>query len=239
MNNSNEQKIEKFANWLQKHKSEKNTLDYQTVQNEYNALIAPPPPPKIQKETGSYIDDIASGAGRVFSGAGKSLQNNYYGIKGLGTDLSPEEKATIVKNDQFISDNPFTAGIGAFGAEAASFLIPGGVVAKAGTKILTSAPKIAALLSRMPKAAQTIAKVGSQIGTDAALEYGYTPEDENRAQNAALMAAFSGGVRTVAGGISLFKDAKAKKLAQALIQQTEKTGKDAATIAAERRIAAE
>ena len=168
----------------------------------------------------SYLKRTVRGVGNslqnVARGAVGSLQNEYYGLKGLGTDLSPEEKATISENEQFISDNPYSAGVGSLGVQLASFLLPGGAIAKAGTKALTSAPKLAALLAKMPKSAQAL-KVASQAGADAALGYAYNPEDEDRGTSAALSGAGSLAGRAVVGGGRIVGKAIANRFPENII----------------------
>ena len=148
--------------------------------------------------------------GRFARGAGKSFQNEYYGLKGLGTELSQKEKDTIAQNEQFMSENPYSAGAGSLTAQIASFAIPGGVGIKLGEKALLAAPKLAALLAKMPKAAQIAAKIAPQVAADVGLGYAYAPE--NRGESAALAGVGSLGGRALVGGAKMAGRAIANRL---------------------------
>jgi hypothetical protein len=128
---------------------------------------------------------------RVLRGAGRSLQNEYYGLKGLVTDLSPEERKQVAVNKQFLGED--TAGaVGGFGADVASFLLPGGVAGKAVTKGLTMLPKAARAYQGLGAGTRLATQMAGQGALDAALSAAYAPE--NRGEAATM-----GGLGSVGG----------------------------------------
>jgi len=117
---------------------------------------------------------------RGFRGAGASLQTDYYGLKDLFTDLSPEEKRAVAANKKFLSED--TAGaVGGFGADVASFLLPGGVAAKVATKALPMLPRAAKIYQGMSRGGQVATNIAGQAALDAGLSAAYEPEDRTEA----------------------------------------------------------
>lgn len=118
---------------------------------------------------------------RGLRGAGASAQNALYGIRGLVSDLTPEQRRQIDVNKQFLEED--TAGkVGGFAADVASFALPGGLVAKGVTKALPM----------LPRAAQLASGITANAAADAGLSAAYATEDRGQA---ALM----GGLSSVAG----------------------------------------
>jgi hypothetical protein len=140
---------------------------------------------KIRSERGVSQDVAKMREGNALArgarGAGATLQNAAYGIKGLVSDLSPEEQRTIAANKQFLDQD--TAGkVGGFAADVASFALPGGLAAKG----------IAKGVSMLPRAAQVAAGLGANAAVDAGLSAAYSTEDRGDA-------ALSGALGSVGG----------------------------------------
>lgn len=150
---------------------------------------------------------------RGLRGAGASLQNMGYGIKGVFTDLSPEERQDIEINRRFLEED--TAGkVGGFAADVASFALPGGVVAKGITKGVTM----------LPRAAQGLTALGANAAVDAGLSAAYATEDKSEAALTGALGSVGGQAlgRTLArvGGGVVRPSAQAQKLMAEGVQPT-------------------
>jgi len=120
-------------------------------------------------------------------GAGASLQNDWYGLKELAFDLTPENQKTIAANKQFLKED--TAGkVGGFGADVAAFALPGGAALK-GARMLPAAMKLA-------KAAPLLAPLAGNAALDAGLSAAYSTDDRSDA-------ALAGGLGSAGGQLAL------------------------------------
>ena len=138
---------------------------------------------------------------RFGRGAGSSLENIGYGLKGLVTDLSPEDKREIAINKTFLEgekgEGIRAENIGAFATDLGSFVFPGGAAIKA-ARALPAAMNFA---SKRPLRAALIGEGALGAGLSAA----YAPENRDRA-------AILGGVGGAAGyGIGRAVSAGLKK----------------------------
>jgi hypothetical protein len=121
--------------------------------------------------------------GRAGSGARATVQNAFYGVKDLFTDLSPKERRQIDVNKQFLNNEENTAGrVGGFAADVASFALPGGIAAKG----------IAKGVSMLPRAAQLAAGVGANAALDAGLSAAYSTGDRAEAAQSGLLGSLGG-----------------------------------------------
>lgn len=125
---------------------------------------------------------------RFGRGAGTSLENIGYGLKGLVTDLSPEDKREIAVNKAFLKgekgEGIRAENLGAFATDVASFVVPGGAAIKAARGI----PLAMKLASKAP----VLAPLAGEAALGAGLSAAYAPE--NRGTAAAI-----GGVGGAAG----------------------------------------
>lgn len=146
---------------------------------------------------------------RFGRGAGSSLENIGYGLKGLVTDLSPEDKREIAVNKAFLEgekgEGIRAENLGAFATDVASFVVPGGAALKAARAL----PLAAKLASKAP----VLAPLAGEAALGAGLSAAYAPEDRGTA------AAF-GGVGGAAGygigrGVSRLAGGLVKPSAQA------------------------
>jgi hypothetical protein len=114
---------------------------------------------------------------RFGRGAGSSLENIGYGLKGLVTDLSPEDKREIAINKAFLEgekgEGIRAENIGAFAADIGSFLVPGGAAIKAARAL----PLAAKLASKAP----VLAPLAGEAALGAGLSAAYAPEDRGTA----------------------------------------------------------
>jgi len=149
---------------------------------EKQQAMASSAPKQEQDPTQAQVAKMREGGAmeRGLRGAGRSLQNDYYGLKGLVTDLSPQEEQQVRANKQFLSED--TAGaVGGFGADVASFLLPGGVAAKAAAKGLSMLPKAAKVYQGLGTTGRVATQVAGQGALDAGLSAAYEPEDRGEA----------------------------------------------------------
>ena len=146
---------------------------------------------------------------RFGRGAGSSLENIGYGLKGLVTDLSPEDKRELAVNKAFLEgekgEGIRAENLGAFATDVASFVVPGGAAIKAARGI----PLAMKLASKAP----VLAPLAGEAALGAGLSAAYAPEDRGTA------AAF-GGVGGAAGygigrGVSRLAGGLVKPSAQA------------------------
>jgi hypothetical protein len=114
---------------------------------------------------------------RFGRGAGSSLENIGYGLKGLVTDLSPEDKREIAINKAFLEgekgEGIRAENIGAFAADVGSFVVPGGAAIKAARAL----PLAAKLASKAP----VLTPLAGEIALGAGLSAAYAPEDRGTA----------------------------------------------------------
>lgn len=142
---------------------------------------------------------------RAAKGAAGSLEKSYYGLKGLGTELSPEERQRIEELN-LRSEKDTAASLGGLAADVGTFLIPGMGASAAGAKALTMLPRAAGLLSRARPAVQTALKMGGAAGIDAATAAAISPEDRGTAAAIGGLGSVGGqllakGIGRVAGGL--------------------------------------
>lgn len=129
-------------------------------------------------------------------GAGASLQNDYYGIKGLAFDLTPENQKNISANKQFLKED--TAGkIGGFAADLATYAIPGVGLEMGLARALPAAMRSASLLS-----GAGAARVAANTALDTGLAAAYAPEDRGEAALAGAAGSVAGqGLARAAGRV--------------------------------------
>jgi hypothetical protein len=151
-------------------------------------------------------------------GAGASLQNDYYGIKGLAFDLTPENQKNIAANKQFLKED--TAGkVGGFAADLATYAIPGVGLEMGLARALPAAMRSASLLSRAGAA-----RVAANTALDTGLAAAYAPEDRGEAALAGAAGSVAGqglarAAGRVLGGVFTPSDA-ARRLMDRGIQPT-------------------
>ena len=139
---------------------------------------------------------------RFGEGVSASFGTARRGVKGLFTDLSPEDKRQIAVNKAFLEgekgEGIRAENLGAFATDVASFVVPGGAAIKAARGI----PLAMKLASKAPVRAGVVGEAALGAGLSAA----YAPEDRGTA------AAFGGvggaagygigrGVSRLAGGL--------------------------------------
>lgn len=151
-------------------------------------------------------------------GAGASLQNDLYGLKGLAFDLTPENQKTIAANKQFLKED--TAGkVGGFAADLAAYAIPGVGLEMGLARALPAAMRSASLLSRAGAA-----RVAANTALDTGLAAAYAPEDRGEAALAGAAGSVAGqglarAAGRVLGGVFTPSDA-ARRLMDRGIQPT-------------------
>lgn len=146
---------------------------------------------------------------RFGTGFGSSVENMTYGVKGLFTELSPEERRQIDVNKEFL-DKDDAGAVGGFAADVASFALPGGVIGKAITKGATM----------LPRAARVASGLGANAGLDAGLSAAYATEDRGQAALLGGLSSLGGqGVARVLTGAVKPSDA-ARRLMDFNIQPT-------------------
>ena len=149
---------------------------------------------------------------RFGEGVSASFGTAKRGVKGLFTDLSPEDKRQIAVNKAFLEgekgEGIRAENLGAFATDVASFVVPGGAAIKAARGI----PLAMKLASKAPLGVPLAPLVG-EAALGAGLSAAYAPEDRGTA------AAF-GGVGGAAGygigrGVSRLAGGLVKPSAQA------------------------
>ena len=114
---------------------------------------------------------------RFGRGAGTSLENIGYGLKGLVTDLSPEDKREIAVNKAFLEgekgEGIRAENLGAFTTDLASFFVPGG----AAIKVSRGIPLAMKLASKKP----VLAPLAGEAALGAGLSAAYAPENRGAA----------------------------------------------------------
>ena len=123
---------------------------------------------------------------RFGRGALANLENIGYGLKGISSDLTPEEQRNLDVNQAFLEgvkgEGPKPENFGSLGADIASFLVPGGMAVKA-ARMLPAAMKLA-------KAAPVLAPLAGETALGAVLSAAYAPEDRG---TAAALGGIGGG----------------------------------------------
>jgi hypothetical protein len=148
-------------------------------------------------------------------GAGASLQNLGYGLKGIVSDLTPEQQQTVDVNKRFLDED--TAGfVGGLATDVASFAVPGG----AALKVARALP--AAM--RLARAAPLLAPLAANTALDTGLAAAYAPEDRGEAALAGAAGSVAGqglarAAGRVLGGVFTPSDA-ARRLMDRGIQPT-------------------
>ena len=141
---------------------------------------------------------------RGLGGAKATFDRAAMGLKGVFTDLTPEDKALLAQGRAFTEEGGPAATVGSIGADVAMSAVPGGMV----TKAVKGAPVLA----------RTLAELGYGAG------YGALTSPEDRSGGAAGGAIGTGvgmGVnRLVGGAIKPFVIQEAKDLAAQGIQPT-------------------
>ena len=167
----------------------------------------------VSKEVASMREGNALMRGA--RGAGASLQNLGYGLKGTVSDLTPEQQRTVDVNKRFLDED--TAGfVGGLATDVASFAVPGGVALKV-ARALPAAMKLA-------KAAPLLAPLAGNAALDAGLSAAYAPEDRGEAALAGAAGSVAGqglarAAGRVLGGVFTPSDA-ARRLMDRGIQPT-------------------
>lgn len=141
---------------------------------------------------------------RGLGGAKTSWDRAALGLKGLFTDLTPEDKALLEQGRGFQAEGGAPATMGAIGADVAMSLAPGGLVTKAASKA--------------PLLARTLAELGYGAG------YGALTSPEDRTGGAVGGAAGTalgmGANRLIGGAIKPLVSQEAQELAKQGIQPT-------------------
>ena len=146
---------------------------------------------------------------RFGEGVSASVGTAARGVKGLFTDLSPEDKRQIATNKAFLEgekgEGIRAENLGGFAADVASFIVPGG----GALKVARGIPLAMKLASKAP----LLAPLAGEAALGAGLSAAYAPEDRGTA------AAF-GGVGGAAGygigrGVSRLAGGLVKPSAQA------------------------
>lgn len=146
---------------------------------------------KKQKETVTQnVQQMREGGAveRFGRGALANIENVGYGLKGLVSDLTPEEQRDVAVNKAFLEgtkgEGIRAENLGSVAADLATFAVPGGLAVK-GARALPIAMRLA-------KSAPVIAPLAGEVALGAGLSAAYAPEDRGTA--AAL-----GGVGGAAG----------------------------------------
>ena len=144
---------------------------------------------------GSALERFGEGVSASFGTARR-------GVKGLFTDLSPEDKRQIAINKAFLEgekgEGIRAENIGAFAADVASFVGPGGL-ALSGARALPLAAKLA---SKAP----VLAPLAGEAALGAGLSAAYAPEDRGTAATLGVIGGAAGygigrAASRVAGGL--------------------------------------
>ena len=144
---------------------------------------------------GSALERFGEGVSASFGTARR-------GVKGLFTDLSPEDKRQIAINKAFLEgekgEGIRAENIGAFAADVASFVGPGGL-ALSGARALPLAAKLA---SKAP----LLAPLAGEAALGAGLSAAYAPEDRGTAATLGVIGGAAGygigrAASRVAGGL--------------------------------------
>ena len=164
--------------------------------------------PSTQRDLANqYANEDVGQMGSIMRGLGgakASFDRAAMGLKGVFTDLTPEDKALLAQGRAFTEEGGPAATVGSIGADVAMSAAPGGMV----TKAVKGAPLLA----------RTLAELGYGAG------YGALTSPEDRAGGAAGGAIGTGvgmGVnRLVGGAIKPFVSKEAQALADQGIQAT-------------------
>lgn len=165
--------------------------------------------PKSSSKTlaSEYAGEDIGGASvlkRTLGGAKSAWDRAALGLKGVFTDLTPEDKALLAQGRAFQDEGGAPATIGAIGADVAMSAAPGGLVTKA--------------VSKAPLLARTLAEIGYGAG------YGALTSPESRTEGAVgggVGSALGMGVNRVVGGaIKPFIQPEAQAMMKEGIQPT-------------------
>lgn len=164
---------------------------------------APAGPDLADKYAGEDVSKMAMPM-QVLGGAKTAWDRAAMGLKGVFTDLTPEDKALLEQGRAFESKAGAPATIGSIGADVAMSAGPGGLVTKAASKA--------------PLLARTLAELGYGAG------YGALTNPEDRAAGAVGggvgTAVGMGANRLVGGAIKPLVSSDARALADQGIQPT-------------------
>lgn len=156
------------------------------------------PVSSIKQRADQYANEDVSKMGAVMRGLGgakSAWDRAALGLKGVFTDLTPEDKALLAQGEAFQKEGGAPATIGAIGADVAMSAAPGALV----TKATAAAPLLARTLS--------------QLGFGAGYGALTSPEDRTGGAVAGGVGAGVGmGVNRVLGGVAkpfVTKDAQA------------------------------
>ena len=170
---------------------------------EQERKAAPAGPDAADKYAGQDVNQMGT-VMRALGGAKGAWDRAAMGLKGVFTDLTPEDKALLEQGRAFESKAGAPATIGSIGADVAMSAAPGGLVTKA--------------VSKAPLLARTLAEIGYGAG------YGALTSPEDRAAGAigggAGTAVGMGVNRLVGGAIKPFISKDAQALMDQGIQPT-------------------
>jgi hypothetical protein len=128
---------------------------------------------------------------RFGQGALANVENIGYGLKGLVSDLTPEQQRDVAVNKAFLEgvkgEGIRAENLGSLATDIASFAVPGGLAVK-GARMLPAAMKLA-------KAAPILAPLAGETALTAGLSAAYSPEDRGTA-------ALAGGAGGAVGGLA-------------------------------------
>jgi len=135
---------------------------------------------KKQKESVTQdVEKMRQGSSieRFGQGALANVENIGYGLKGLVSDLTPEQRRDVAVNKAFLEgvkgEGIRAENLGSLAADVASFAAPGGLAVK-GARMLPAAMKLA-------KAAPILAPLAGETALGAGLSAAYSPEDRGQA----------------------------------------------------------
>lgn len=128
---------------------------------------------------------------RFGQGALANVENIGYGLKGIVSDLTPEQQRDVAVNKAFLEgvkgEGIRPENFGSLATDIASFAVPGGAAVKI-ARMLPAAMKLA-------KAAPVLAPLAGETALGAVLSAAYAPEDRETA-------ALAGGVGGAVGGLA-------------------------------------
>ena len=157
--------------------------DQQAAQTNVDAPDELSTAPKIAPWGGTPASEL-NPIGKMVEGAAGAFTRGGLGIKGMFTDLSPENEQTLQQIDQFNNEAGGFGTTGKIAGDVASFMLPAGKIAKglkAGMEGITAAPKL------MRALAPVVENVGAGAITSAAL----SPDDRT---GAAIGGGIGGGI---------------------------------------------
>lgn len=147
--------------------------------------------PKLEPWGGTPANEL-NPVGKFVEGAAGAITKGGLGIKGLFTDLTPENQQTLQQIDQFNNEAGGFGTAGKIGGDIASFMLPAGKVAKGigyGMKALESAPKLAKVLT----------PIATNVGSGAIVGGALSPNDR---EGGAIGGAVGGGLGAGVGYVA-------------------------------------